>query len=258
MWGEHFKSILNCSTSSCTNNVAFLQRLNSFCNSDFELFTEAEIQSAIQRLKRNSSPGKDGLSCEHFIYADDSLNFYLRVLFNCMLTHNYIPQELMDSLIVPLLKDKKGDITDKDNYRPIAITCVISKILESVLLEKHKDYFNTSFHQFGYKPKHSTDQCIFIMRELIDYFNASNSPLYIYLLLTLVKLLIGWIMYFYLINCYKEVFHLYLSDFYVPGIHISNSLSNGVIVCRVLLRQLTVCDKGEHYLPLCLMFLWTN
>jgi hypothetical protein len=179
MWHDYFKDTLNSSTNACVNNLAFLQRLHPVGNSSTEVFTADEVQCALKRLKKNSSTGNDGLSSEHFVYAHESLSDYLTVLFNCMLTHNYIPQKFMDTLIVPLLKEKKGNITDKDNYRPIAITCVFSKILESVLLEKYKCYCNTSYNQFGYKSKHSTDQCIFIIKEMIDYYNTSNSPLYI-------------------------------------------------------------------------------
>ena len=47
-------------------------------------------------------------------------------LFNSMNVHGFIPTNMMESLIIPLLKEKKGDISDKDNYQPIAITCTSS------------------------------------------------------------------------------------------------------------------------------------
>ena len=80
------------------------------------------------------------------------------MLFNAMLTHNCIPQKLLDTMIIPLLKDSKIDISDCNNYRPIAITSIMSKILESAILEKYKDYFITGNHQFGFKAKHGADQ----------------------------------------------------------------------------------------------------
>ena len=47
------------------------------------------------------------------------------LLFNCMMIHSYIPDMFMYTVIIPLLKDKKGDISSSDNYRPIAITSVV-------------------------------------------------------------------------------------------------------------------------------------
>ena len=39
----------------------------------------------------------------------------------------------MDTLIIPIVKDKKGNITNGNNYRPIAITSVICTIVELIL-----------------------------------------------------------------------------------------------------------------------------
>jgi hypothetical protein len=142
-------------------------------------FTLSEVTCAVNNLKKSTSPGKDCLSSEHFIYAHDHICNLLTILFNSMLSHNHIPGKFMDTVIVPLLKDKKGDISDVDNYRPIALTCVFSKIFESVLLEKYRHFLTTSHNQFGFKAKHSTDQCIFILKELIDYFTTPQRPLYI-------------------------------------------------------------------------------
>ena len=83
-----------------------------------------------------------------------------------MLTHNCIPQKLMDTMIIPLLKNSKSDISDCNNYRPIDIPSIMSKILESAILEEYKDYFIKGNHQFGLRTKHGADQCIFIMKEL--------------------------------------------------------------------------------------------
>ena len=41
-----------------------------------------------------------------------------------------IPKGIMFTIIVPIVEDKKGDLCTKDNYRPIAITSVFSKVFE--------------------------------------------------------------------------------------------------------------------------------
>jgi hypothetical protein len=95
-----------------------------------------------------------------------------------MIIHNYLPQKFMDTIIVPLIKSNTCDITNCDNYRPVSITCIISKIFELVILSKCSMFLYSSDNQFGYKKKHSTDQCIFILKELIDFNISSNTPLY--------------------------------------------------------------------------------
>ena len=52
---------------------------------------------------------------------------YISLLLNCIVIHGYLPNDLMSSVIVPIVKNKKGNITDMDNYRPIAITTVFLK-----------------------------------------------------------------------------------------------------------------------------------
>ena len=48
-----------------------------------------------------------------------------------------------------VLKDKNGDITSTDMYRPITLTPVISKLFESVLLQLYGDFLTSDNLQFG-------------------------------------------------------------------------------------------------------------
>ena len=55
----------------------------------------------------------------------------------------------------------------------------MSKILESVILLKYHNYLFSTDNQFGFKSNHSTDNCIFILKEIIDFYTIHNSPVYI-------------------------------------------------------------------------------
>jgi len=59
----------------------------------------------------------------------------------------------MQSVIVPLVKVKGGDLTDVKNYRAIALSN--SKIMESVLLHKVKSTDASDNYHFGFKSGHS-------------------------------------------------------------------------------------------------------
>ena len=82
------------------------------------------------------APGYDNISSEHLKYAYDKVSVILSIAFNTMIVHGFVPLSFMDTLIIPLVKDRKGDIGSSDNYRPIALTNVVSKVLESVILDK--------------------------------------------------------------------------------------------------------------------------
>ena len=70
--------------------------------------------------------------------------------------HCYIPQCMINSVIIPLIKNKRGDHTDKNNYRPIALSSIISKVFEHIIAERLEVYLWTNDNQFGFKSCHST------------------------------------------------------------------------------------------------------
>ena len=96
-----------------------------------------------------------------------------------MLIHGYLPDDFMLTHIIPIVKNKNGDITSKDNYRPIAITSVLSKVFELILIARYSDYLDTSHNQFGYKEKNSSDSCIFVLKEIVNYYRRLSSNVYI-------------------------------------------------------------------------------
>ena len=72
---------------------------------------------------------KDHISTHHLKQCHSIIAVLLTILFNAILSHNYIPLEMMDTVLTPIVKDNRGDLTDRNNYRPIALTNIISKDL---------------------------------------------------------------------------------------------------------------------------------
>jgi len=123
--------------------------------------------------------GLDMLYGEHFKHAHNKINVLLALVFNCMIIHGFMPDKIMDTLLSPIVKDKKGKLADSDNYRPLAITCVASKILELLILDRYEMLLKSTDNQFGFKAKHSTDLCIFTLKQVIDYYKSMNSAVYL-------------------------------------------------------------------------------
>ena len=80
--------------------------------------------------------------------------------------HGYLPSMFMKTAIVPITKNKTGDTSDKNNYRPIALVAAASKIFELCLSMILEEYLFTHDEQFGFKNKHSTDFCIFTVKSV--------------------------------------------------------------------------------------------
>ena len=56
------------------------------------------------------------------------------MLFNMFLCYGYLPESFMESVIVPVVKCKSGDLSDVNNYRAITIYTAVSKLFVSILL----------------------------------------------------------------------------------------------------------------------------
>ena len=128
------------------------------------------IKSLLHKLPLNRAAGKDGIFAEHISYADSSVCNHLSSLFNVCLMLGKIPQECMQTVIVPICKNKNGNISDAWNYRPVSLAAIISKLYEHYILSCISPILTTTDNQFGFKPKHGTDMCIFLLKQIVSYY----------------------------------------------------------------------------------------
>ena len=149
LWRDYYEDLLN-STISTKYKDEVREFLNYCDVNDFHIYI-IDVKDAIKHLKKGKAAGLDKLSAEHFMYASDRIFALLTFCYNAMISHNYMPESITNTILVPIVKDKRGDITEKDNYRPIAITTVASKILEQIFLNKLSDKLKTCDNQFSFK-----------------------------------------------------------------------------------------------------------
>ena len=161
--------------------------LNKIC---LKMCYVISIRQCLSHLKTGKAVSNDCLSAESFKYADTRICVFLCMLFNSILYHSYLPSKLMDTVIIPIVKDKKGDLGSKNNFRPIALTTIISKLFEVLILNRYGDLLQSTDNQFGYKKKHATDLCVYTLKQVVDYYRSNSSPVYICFLMHL-KHLIG-------------------------------------------------------------------
>ena len=89
------------------------------------------------------------------------------------LQHYHSPREK----IFPF-KDKTESMNDSNNYRGIALSSILSKLLDKVIIQSHKVHLGSSDLQFGYKEKSSTSQYTFVVEEIIHYYRSNESNVY--------------------------------------------------------------------------------
>ena len=109
------------------------------------------IAQKIKKMKDNKSPGVDGVPPKLLKEIVQQISTPLAKLFNLSL-EGIVPSEWKEANITPLFK--KGSRNKPENYRPVSLTSVVCKLLETLnrdhmveFLIKHKS-INTSQHWF--------------------------------------------------------------------------------------------------------------
>jgi hypothetical protein len=122
----------------------------------------SEIKSIINSLHSNKSPGFDGVSSFVIKNVSDVVSPVLSFLINLSCTTGVFPDALKLAVVIPLFK--KGDIKDINNFRPISLLSVFSKIFEKAVKKRCLSFLNGnsffSHKQFGFLEKISTEDAL--------------------------------------------------------------------------------------------------
>ncbi len=137
-----------------------------------------EIRNAILKRDSNKTCGADNIYAEHLKYAGSRGFTMLVMCLTGSLIHGTLPDSMISVILVPVIKDKMGKINSKDNYSPIVLASILSKIFENVLFMRLELYLLTNDHRYGFKRKHSTDMCIYALKEIIQKYRSLNSTMF--------------------------------------------------------------------------------
>ena len=140
------------------------------------------VEQAIAKIKFGKTDANNGCSSNHFKNGTKKLNVYFSLLLTAMLTHNYVPFSMLTSTIIPIPKNRRKSLNDSDNYRAIALSSILGKLLDWVILLSCDKALSSNDSQFGFKPKHSTSQCTFVVKETVQYYLNGGSIVYSMLL----------------------------------------------------------------------------
>ena len=102
------------------------------------LITPAMIVTKIQKLKDNKSPGIDGITPKLLKEIAEEISVPLAIMFNLSLHEGTVPHEWKHANVVHIFK--KGNRCKAENYRPVSLTSVVCKLLESLLRDHMVDF----------------------------------------------------------------------------------------------------------------------
>ena len=133
-------------------------------------FTSHEINQAINSLKRNKSPGIDGIPAEFLKHCKDVLLGDIKYLFNYIIDHQYFPEIWAESLCTPVYKN--GDQYQPGNYRGITALSIPEKGFELAVCNR-RTFVNEAFKKIdetngAYLKGRRTSDNLFVLNGLIE------------------------------------------------------------------------------------------
>ena len=113
-------------------------------------FSTARVNQLLKDININKACGPDAIPGIVLKHCSSSISAPLSRLFKSIYDTGLVPNEWKEANVVPI--HKKGDKCDITNYRPISLTCLVSKIMErkiqDELLARNRDQLNE--HQHGF------------------------------------------------------------------------------------------------------------
>ena len=121
-----------------------------------------EVSKLLSTYKTNTASGPDGISSIMVRNTADSISPALTSLFNLSLETSKVTSQWKLSNVTPILKS--GDPSLINNYRPISLLSLVSKVLERIVHQRVSNYLQThhllSRRQFGFRAGSSTQEAL--------------------------------------------------------------------------------------------------
>ena len=170
-WYSNHPSILKIKSSVKQDAIKF----------NFHLITKDDITETIQSL--NSKKKTSGNIPTHILKTFESVyNESLTDCINNCISKSEFPDFLKLADVTPCFK--KGDPTDKSNYRPISILPAISKVYEKIIFKQILAFIEPKLNSLlcGFRKKYSTQHALFLLlkkwQECKDKGGITGSLLY--------------------------------------------------------------------------------
>ena len=142
------------------------------------LITTTELDSSIKSLKNGKASSLDMINNEIIKSLDTNHKLIMLNLFNACFSRGIYPWNV--SIISPL--HKKGNKSDPDNYRAVAVSSVIGKLFSTILLERLIHFRSENCpdppNQLGFTKKAQTYDHILTMKTVASKYKLLGKPVY--------------------------------------------------------------------------------
>ncbi|XP_054260489.1 uncharacterized protein LOC128985133 [Macrosteles quadrilineatus] len=140
-----------------------------------------EISQMIKNFKDSKSQDVYGLSTHVLRAVADLVAVPLTHLVNLCLAHGFFPDSLKKARTVPIFK--KGNPTLMENFRPISILPIFSKVMETVMKRQLLSYFENNGllvdSQHGFRSGRSTTSALLSLVDTISQAFEENESVHL-------------------------------------------------------------------------------
>ena len=105
-------------------------------------FPSENVDTKLRKLKRDSAGGPDAVSSRVLVETADILCVPLALVFTRSLEEGVVPQDWRMANVTPIFKS--GSKSSPGNYRPVSLTCIVCKIMESIIKDKIVHHLTTN------------------------------------------------------------------------------------------------------------------
>ena len=170
-FGKIYSDLYN-SADDATELLLVHERVEAMVNSSHldtvMKITPEIIKQAAGKLKPGKSDPVYCFSSDCFKSATPKLHEHLADILKSCAVHSHVSQVLLLSTLVPLVKDKLGNINSSKNYRSVAISSILLKLIDWVIILLEGSSLGLNDLQFTYQAVCSTAMCTWAALETID------------------------------------------------------------------------------------------
>ncbi|MCP4493478.1 MAG: hypothetical protein GY820_40160, partial [Gammaproteobacteria bacterium] len=170
-WKDHFTKLLG-QPPEVPDEEANIPNIHPAQDINIEPFTKEELVEAKKKIKEGKAFGEDGIAPE--VLKRVELDDIILEFCNNALSDGDIPEQWKHLNIVPV--PKKGNLTKVDNYRGIALTSIVSKTLNRMILNRIKPSMEKilRMNQNGFREGRSTTSHILGLRRIFEGARDKN------------------------------------------------------------------------------------
>lgn len=174
-----FFSTIGPQLASTINSRREINKYNTLTPLNTSIFlrpaSEQEVVVEIRNMDAKKSSGPDGIPAKFVKDHHRTFSILIRDVFNEAISTGVFPDCLKVARVTPF--HKSGSKTDINNYRPISVLSVLSKLIEKLLVTRLQSFLRINnvmySHQYGFRTGSST---LTATSELVDeIYDAMDS-----------------------------------------------------------------------------------